>query len=76
MKLSDIFYLTVTAGSIVVVILSIYVGNRFIKTLDEVDLFLKDMRHMTADVHNAPRKMGAGMLGIAANVLQFFLGRG
>lgn len=75
MQASEIFYYTATGCSLIIVILTIYVGNRFMQTLDEIDLFLKDMRHITADVHNAPDKMKAGMLGIAANVLQFFIGR-
>lgn len=75
MKSSDVFYLTGTSSFIIFVILAVYVGNRLVQTLEIFELFLKDMRHITADVHNAPRKVGANMLGVAANVLQFFLGR-
>ena len=76
MKISDIFFVTATLSSVILIILSLYISTRFIKTLDEIELFLKDMRHLTADVHNAPRKVGSNVLGMAANVLQFFLGRG
>ena len=73
MKAAELFYYTATVCSIVIVFLSIYLSNRLMQTLNEIDLFLKDMRHITSDVQNAPHKMGAGVLGIAANVLQFFL---
>lgn len=76
MKPADIFYLTGTGSFIIFVVLTIYVGNRLMQTLNEFELFLKDMRHITADVHNAPRRMGEGILGTAANLLQFFIGRG
>jgi hypothetical protein len=57
------------------VVLAIYVGNRLMQTLEVFELFLKDMRHITSDVHNAPRKLSDGVMGVAANLLQFFLGR-
>ncbi len=74
MNISEVFYVIVTISSIIVVFLSIYVVVRFIKTLEEIELFLKDMRHLTTESHNSP-KVGAGILGITANILQFIAGR-
>lgn len=63
------------AAFVIVVLLSVYVGIRTVQTLEMIQLLIKDLRNISADIQTAPRKLGAGFLGKTADVLQFIIGR-